>query len=321
MGFRRTSTYQPVVRYRMGQPFVRRRWYTKQTGWFGKVTALSLAAGLLMLTQGMSSILSETIDTQYAKAVEHTTAQTSALAPQEIVAADNIINLQPVLNDWAATHKGQRWSVVVKSLDGPEFESSLNAQSQFESASIYKLFLTLPLMNQIPFERQKQISVDAGGTRRTIAECVDMMIRLSDNNCGVALGYYLNWSKATESLRRGGFTQTDFVSHKNILLTSAGDTAKFLEALNGDMFNGPQQDFVLSSMSKQIYRSGIPAGCPGCKVADKVGFLESVTHDAGIVNYSRGKYVLVIFSDQAGAFQKVAELTGKIQQEISQTAR
>lgn len=233
--------------------------------------------------------------------------------------ANDVVDVQPILNSWAAAHPNQKWGIVAKSLEGPSFEAKINPDKEFESASIYKLFLLLPLFTQIPVEHQSEIKVAVNGTQKPISTCVDLMLRVSNNECGVSIGYYLNWKKADEALKRGGFNHTIF-KESNQLKTSAGDTASYLEALNGDMFNRAAKDTIMKSLLEQRYRDGIPAGCPGCTVANKTGQIDNVMHDAAIVKYNGGSYVLTVFSE-GGTFKQIAELTGKIQQEIVDTTK
>ena len=59
--------------------------------------------------------------------------------------------------------------------------------------------------------------------------------------------------------------------------------------------NSSDTDRLLGLMKRQKYRDGIPAGT-GLPVADKVGFVDDVIHDAGIVYSPKGTYVLVIMT-------------------------
>lgn len=309
-GFKKpsNSTY-----YRLGQTPPPRHWYQKRVGWFGR-----LVITLIMISVVGYGGASEVIHRKDQQALAAQASQPTKLnsSKQALTAnseIENIVNLQPILDKWNKEHPNQKWAVVAKSVSGPSFEAKVNADQQFESASIYKLFLTLPLFNQIPVEQQPKINVSVNGGQKSIATCVDLMLRLSNNECGESIGYYVNWSKAGDMLKRKGFTHTSFT--KSGIKTSAGDTASFLEQLNGDMFTRTGKDTIMKSLYQQRYRDGIPAGCPGCVVANKTGQINDVVHDAALVQYKGGSYVLVIFS-QNGSFKQIAQLTGQIQQEI-----
>lgn len=63
-------------------------------------------------------------------------------------------------------------------------------------------------------------------------------------------------------------------------------------------------------MNRQIYRAGIPAGSAG-SVANKVGFLGGLNHDAAIVYHPKGSYALVVLSS-GSSFSAIADLARKI---------
>jgi hypothetical protein len=54
-------------------------------------------------------------------------------------------------------------------------------------------------------------------------------------------------------------------------------------------------------------------------VADKIGDLGYVRHDAGIVEHAGGAYILVIFTSGA-SYGQIAQLTSQIQTIMSQPA-
>ncbi len=294
-----------------------RHWYQRRVGWFGRLTI-----AILVLGGAGVGVLNYATMRSSTKALAAQTEQPDSLhkiaTPLLPTKAQNIIDVQSVIDNWASAHPGQKWGIAAKSLSGPDFEASYNADKKFESASIYKLFLTLPLFQQIPAEHQKNITLTTNDTKKSLATCVDLMLRLSDNMCGEAVGDYLSWSKAQKTLNQAGFSHTTFSQDK--LQTSASDTALFLQKLQGDLLTAPARDAVMRSLYEQRWRSGIPAGCPGCTVANKTGSIDSVTHDAAVVKYTGGSYVLVIFSD-GGTFKQIAELTGQIQQKILDTTK
>jgi beta-lactamase class A len=63
-------------------------------------------------------------------------------------------------------------------------------------------------------------------------------------------------------------------------------------------------------MKGNVYRKGIPAGVNGT-VADKVGFLDALLHDAAIVYGPHGTYVLAIMTD-GSSWATIADLAGQI---------
>ena len=304
-----------ISTYKLGQALPPQHWYQKRVGWFGRTITTSLMVGLIVFAAGSTMTVSNNKKTFAAQASQAASLEKTKSTISSNPNLENIVDIQSVLDQWNTEHKGQKWAVVAKSLSGASFDARLNADQQFESASIYKLFLTLPLFNQIPVEQQAKTSLNTSSGKKTIATCVDLMLRVSNNECGEAVGGYLNWTKATNQLKQKGYTHTDFT--KSEFKTSAGDTAAFLEALNGTMLPPAARDTIMKSLYQQRYRDGIPAGCPGCTVANKTGQVDNVTHDAAIVQYKGGTYILVILSGNGSAnFKQISQLTGRIQQKI-----
>lgn len=67
---------------------------------------------------------------------------------------------------------------------------------------------------------------------------------------------------------------------------------------------------LISAMTANVYRKGIPAGANGT-VADKVGFMDALLHDAAIVYSPSGTYVLVIMSD-GSSWATIADLSSQV---------
>lgn len=235
--------------------------------------------------------------------------------PEPAAPTPQIIDLQPILEKWQSDHPRQQWGIAVKSLSGPDFQAQINADKQFRSASLYKLFLVKSIFSRYSLDQQQAMAVQLGDRNLAMAECVDLMLRLSDNPCGESIAGKFGWSRVTRELNTAGFSSTDF-SVGDSLVTSAGDTALFLEQLNSDMLDESSRAFVIGSLQKQRWNKGIPAGCPDCLVANKTGSLGMVTNDAAIIQYNGGAYVLAILS-QGGTFAQIAALTAQIQNTIN----
>ena len=232
-----------------------------------------------------------------------------------VAATPKIVDLQPILDAWVKQNPRQQWGISVKSLSGAEFQAQVNADKRFRSASIYKLFVLQPLFNRYSLAQQQSTSVTVNKTTRSIAACVDLMLRVSDNPCGEAVAGKLGWTKVTRELKAAGYTNTDF-SKGDSPITSANDTALFLERLNGSMLDEQSKATIMKSLLQQKWNKGIPAGCSSCTVANKTGNLGSVNNDAAIIQYNGGSYVLTIMSE-GGSSKQIAELTKQIQAAIT----
>ncbi|MBX4197484.1 class A beta-lactamase-related serine hydrolase [Candidatus Saccharibacteria bacterium] len=188
--------------------------------------------------------------------------------------------------------------------------ANYQATKAFYPASIYKLLLLPSLFDKAPLDTWGQL-IPTGSGKMVLSDCVDKMIRLSDNNCGAAVGSWLNWNKVQKQLSAMGLSGTNLATREDKVHTTAGDVSRLLNQWYQSQSGIPAGQFVLSSMQRQIYRKGIQAGSPGCTVYDKVGDLNGYRHDAAIVDCGDVSYSLVIMS-KGGSYAQIADLATQI---------
>lgn len=226
------------------------------------------------------------------------------------------LELQSILEAWVKKHPSQKWSVVVYGLKGDVRSAGVNQDQTYPTASVYKLLLTYPLFQQETLESLKSKQITAGGKSVSLDYCVREMIHSSSNPCGHAVAKYIGWEKADQFLREAGYANTDLKNETPT--TTAADVAAYLKDLyNGVILEENNRQFVINLLSKQIWRDAIPRGCKACSmVADKVGYMPSVFHDAGIIEHASGAYVLSVFTSEAKPRQ-ISELTRQVQAYMS----
>lgn len=298
-----------TTQYKINQTLPPRHWYQKRVGWFGK----SFLAIVMLSVMGAGS---------YGYVVNRNTfgqlaAQTSTPKLKKVtnpISSDveNIIDVQYVLDKWAKDHQGETWSVAARSLEGPKFEAHLNRSQSYESTSLKHLLMTLPLYEQIPAEQHQNIKLDSG---KTMAACVNLMIRLGNTTCGTKVSEYIDYRKAGNTLKKAGLTKTTIEGDK--AQTTAEDVTTFLAHINGGNLQKNARETLIKSLREQHLRSGIPASCPGCVIANEAS-KNSATHDVAIIQYSGGTYILSIFTKD-GSVDQISELAGRIQQKIIDT--
>ncbi len=170
--------------------------------------------------------------------------------------------------------------------------SNANGNKKFEAASTYKLFVAYAVVQWVNAGQMKWSDTISNG--QSAATCFEIMITKSDNPCAVTFGARIGWQKIENMMRDLGLTATDLTG--SILTTTANDLAFFLYKLqNGTLLPKADSDRLIGYMKQQVYRAGIPKGT-GLTVANKVGFLDYVFHDAAIVYRTKGPYVLVIMT-------------------------
>lgn len=203
--------------------------------------------------------------------------------------------LQALLNDLAAT-KGD-YAISLRQLGGNGWSASTNGGKVYTPASTYKLFVAYALLKQIE-DGQRHWDDDAAAGQ-TISQCFDNMIINSDNTCAEWLGGQIGWRTITDMIHAAGISGATSLYSPRGFVATADDEALFLIKLQtGQLLNPDSTGRLLDVMRRQVYRAGIPAGA-GAAVADKVGFLDGLLHDAAIVYAPSGTYVLVIMTNNS----------------------
>jgi beta-lactamase class A len=230
--------------------------------------------------------------------------------------------LQSVIDGWIATH-GTGYSVAVLSLDGDSVAASYKATTTTVPASTYKLFVTYAAYH---LAEQGKLSLSSPLLNGLTAEqCIENAIVNSDNTCAEVIGNQIGWETIDQIDAKAGFTDTvidnydadgGYTGDKQ---STAANLAAYLEQLQkGTLLNSTDTKALLGYMERQVYQTGIPAGSAGAAVADKVGFLETVTHDAAIVYAPKGTYVLVIMSTTGNNWANIKDLAAAIYQYLNQ---
>jgi len=232
---------------------------------------------------------------------------------QPAASPDSNAELSQIITQWMQKQPGsQQWAASVRGFSGTSVSASYQADNEFESASIYKLYLTYALTKIVPSNTWSTTQVPGDG--RSYADCVTAMMQRSDNACGAAIGQAIGWDQAQETSRTAGYTHTMLNGVPQT--TTPNDTLQFLQDLyTSKTFSSDVRQQILSAMQHSIFRQGIVAGCPDCNVANKTGIMDGYDHDAAIIQVDGKDFGLVIFS-KGGSTNQIADLTKLIQQYI-----
>jgi hypothetical protein len=269
-------------------------------GWFrlGAVMALVFFAGI-----GLSALRSPNHNRALASQPAYTQPPTQIKPVSYNSPPKDSRDLETQIEAWASNHSAQQWGITVQQISGGKMEVNYRAMTPFYPASLYKLLLVQSLINKYPYQNWNR---PLSSTGMTLSTCVDKMIRYSDNDCGVAVGDYVGWSYANAQLKKAGLSGTDIANLDSKLHTTAADIDLYLNEFYNSP-DSPAKQTILNVMSQQIYRSGIPAGSPGCKVYDKIGDLNGYKHDTAIVVCPHATYSLVVMS-QGGSYAQIADV-------------
>lgn len=220
------------------------------------------------------------------------------------------VGLSALMKNFAETHPGT-YGVSLIELSGRYRRAAYNSTKSFTTASTYKLFVAYSTLKRVESGAWHWTDQIHGG--RDLAKCFDDMIVVSDNECAHALLVKIGFTAITNEAKEIGCTSTSFLGSDAIKTTPA-DLALILAQLQTGQILSQQssRDRWIDAMKRNIYRQGIPKGVANYVVADKVGFLDGLLHDAGIVYTSSGPYVLAIMTD-GSSWANIAELTRQIE--------
>lgn len=184
-----------------------------------------------------------------------------------------------------------------------ELNWSLNQNQNFAPASIYKVPLAmcvLKLVEQGKFTMETRVSY--ANFSYTLAEALELMIRKSDNEAMTALERSL-----------GGYPMFEEMIHNELGVnvkrraqqSTAADFAKVFSKLTGpeQYLSGDYNSILLDHLTNIVsyQQDRIVAGVNLLKsenavVAHKIGNLDGIYQDAGVIFSPKGVYVLVILN-------------------------
>lgn len=187
-------------------------------------------------------------------------------------------------------------SVKVINLKDSSVVVDMDSAKDFTSASTYKLYVAYSMLDAV--EKGKESwSSPLNGT--TLDTCLTRMIVNSDNACPQAWLSRYGFDAVTQQANALGASGTHF--KRSDMHTTAADLSLLLTKLyKGEILSDASRQKLFALMQRQVYRKGIPAGiASNGTVADKVGFLHNLLHDAAIVTSQKGDYVMVIMTDNS----------------------
>ena len=244
---------------------------------------------------------------------ERATAATNPIAPRVVYTrsySSSDTGLSALMKNYASDNKGT-FGISMVELEGKKRRAGYNDEKPFITASTYKLFMAYSTLRRVESGQWQWSDQIQGG--RDAARCFDDMIVKSDNACAESFLAKIGFRAATDEAQGLGLRQTTFLKGDRPL-TSPRDLTTFLGTLaSSQMLESSSRSRFIDALKRNIYREGIPAGASGSVVADKVGFLNSLLHDAAIVYSPKGTYVLAIMSD-GSTWGNIADLTRKIEE-------
>ncbi len=224
----------------------------------------------------------------------------------------SIYSLTPKINKWAEENiqplPGE-WSVKINFLD-EEFEWQRYSTREMKGASLMKLPVVAGFYSLV---EDGEYNLDDELAGSTMGELAEIALSQSDNPAWESLENEIGEAKINSLMVEWGMKDTSLIDNT----TTAEDISLFFTKLyKGEILSDEYKEKMLADLTDTIYEDQIPAGVPeGIRVAHKVGYLDKLVSDAGIVYFPDNPYVLVVMSqntDSDLAKQKFPEFVNKL---------
>lgn len=211
-------------------------------------------------------------DDRQAEALPDTKIATAEEAPQPTL--PDFIDLQPTVEEWLNTSAHGKVALMIYDFDHSQVAAAYNADTQMLPASLYKLFYAYDGYLQISNGTDDPDEAYLGDL--TLGECLDLMIRESNNPCGEAmLDDPARASRVAALIREQGMAQTI----PTALMTSASDVMKLLQLyyVHDGWTDTAWEKFLDSALNQPPasagdFRQGLPSGFSAAQVYNKVGW-------------------------------------------------
>lgn len=241
-------------------------------------------------------------------------------------------NLKSAVDNALSGSKGT-YAIFIKNLKTGE-TYAVNEHQQFDSGSLYKLWIMVTAFNQIKdgsllidetltediADLNQKFEIDDedaeltdGAISLTTASAIEQMITISHNYAALLLTDRIKLSEAKKLIDSYSFTETTLNPPK----TTAADTELFLEKLYHQQIIDPEySQKMLEVLKRQKLNDKLPKNLPpGTIIAHKTGEIGYLSHDAGIVFSDKGDYVIVVLSDTSsptGAEDRIADISKNV---------
>lgn len=287
---------------------------------------VTLACSLFVVVVDSNYQASEQITT--VDITEESAYENSAVTEVETEKEPEIasINFQPVIDQWVASVGGNK-SVIIYDLDKNEIAGSYNPAENYNTASLYKLFVVYEGYRRINTQEWNKDAL-VGSTGYSILECLDLAIRESYSPCAEALWTMIGHDSLDEII------ENDFnITNSDIsrLVSNPEDILKIMKIFYEH--NDIQDEHIVSLMKDSFlnqpvttynWRRGLPSGFEKANVYNKVGWdwngeYWNVYHDAAVVEFPEENrhFIIVVMTSQI-SFNDIARLGSMIEETFLQ---
>lgn len=234
--------------------------------------------------------------------------ETSIAEANAILQSSNLLSasgedLAADLDELNATYPDQLGFVLINEQTGEAITT--NESRIFTSASLYKLFLTYAILEQVDagvLSLQDQMADGA-----TIDDYLTSTITVSANEPAKELAHLIGWENIETFIHEQGFVSTSFnpyleydgIYYNGDLETTPAEVAFLLERLlEGELLSEASTKYFLGLLGNQQLVYALNTGLSSdVTFAHKTGLLDDVSHDAGILSMDGQNYIVAVLTD------------------------
>jgi len=258
------------------------------------------------------------------------TTQTPSPAP---ILSKESSSLEKIVSSALTNTKGEYAVGILNLKTGEQY--FLNGHKQFESASLYKLWVMgavykkieegLLSSDQILSEDVKilneKFKIDEevaekkeGSIKLSVKDALNLMITQSDNYAALLLAAKIRLSFVQNFLDDFGLTESKVGTASLPPTITAYDTVLFFNKLyNGEFSTSENNKKMLNFLKGQVLNSKLPKYLPdNTEFGHKTGELGQYSHDGGIVFTNAGDYIIAVLSRSSSpkdANERIAEIS------------
>lgn len=259
-------------------------------------------------------MISESASSSFSNLV----APVSNVIPKETVDrryTKDSVGVQSLLDFWARNNSGN-YSIDFRSAN-ERISASINPNQLMSGVGNYRLYIAGLVYNQLAVRGSgalQEYTILQNG--QTVGDCLNRMIISSDDSCTDALGSLVGWGAGDSLLSVQGLESTTITS--GAPFTTTKDATNWLQKISsaGNISYQYSRN-LLDMMGGQSVRTGIPAGSPGIRVANKASSYGRISSDTAIVYNPGGTYYLAVIAE-GSSLPKIADLTSEINKVMSQ---
>ncbi|MGB4794887.1 MAG: serine hydrolase [Trichococcus flocculiformis] len=260
--------------------------------------------------EGESAASAQTLMTDVAyeademqEADETSIAEANAILQSSTILSASGEDLAADLDELNATYPDQLGFVLINEQTGEAITT--NESRTFTSASLYKLFLTYAILEQVDagvLSLQDQMADGA-----TIDDYLTSTITVSANEPAKELAHLIGWENIETFIHEQGFVSTSFnpyleydgIYYNGDLETTPAEVAFLLERLlEGELLSEASTKYFLGLLGNQQLVYALNTGLSSdVTFAHKTGLLDDVSHDAGILSMDGQNYIVAVLTD------------------------